>query len=153
MKLKFAVEEGDHITYLNGTLYSMLFVMIVIVYQSFIRENESAKWAHKHLLNLKTLQRVKSIRRQLEAYLKRFGIPIVSCNRDVELILKCLVSGYFMNTAKLHYDGTFRFLKSGSVPNSMELSIHPSSVLFRRIPQWVIFHEGSSYLHGFNLCL
>ncbi|KAI9202218.1 P-loop containing nucleoside triphosphate hydrolase protein [Polychytrium aggregatum] len=142
---KFAVEEGDHLTYLN-------------VYNAFIRSNRSAKWCYQHFLNHKSLQRAVSIRNQLSKYASRFGIPIQSAlrshNRDNSdgdddddmdgdddgsascQVRKCLVSGYFAQAARLQIDGTYK-----TVRDNVTLHIHPNSVLFQRSPPWIIFHE------------
>ncbi|KAI8825220.1 P-loop containing nucleoside triphosphate hydrolase protein [Fimicolochytrium jonesii] len=120
---KFAVEEGDHITYLN-------------VYNAFLRHNRSPKWCYHHLLNHKSLQRAVAVRAQLRKYLARFGMPIESANGDIDVIRKCIVSGYFSHAAKLRPDGSY-----GTVLHNEILHIHPNSVLFRRSPAWVVFHE------------
>ncbi|CAG8652276.1 2731_t:CDS:10, partial [Ambispora leptoticha] len=123
-KRKFAVEEGDHITLLN-------------VYKSFItRGKKSGRWCHEHGLNFRALTRAMSIRQQLAKYLKRFDVPLESCGNDTVKIRKCLVSGYFANAAKMMPDGTFRTIR-----DNVELHVHPSSVLFTRAVEWVIFHE------------
>ncbi|TPX58828.1 hypothetical protein SpCBS45565_g07893 [Spizellomyces sp. 'palustris'] len=122
-KRKFAVEEGDHITYLN-------------VYNAFLKNNKSAKWCYNHFLNHKTLQRVVSIRQQLRRYLGRFGMPFESCKGDIDILRKCIVSGYFSHAARLKPDGTY-----GTVLHNEVLHIHPNSVLFRRSPEWVVYHE------------
>lgn len=41
------------------------------------------------------MSRAVSIRKQLERYLERFKVPVVSCEDDSVRLRKCLVSGYF----------------------------------------------------------
>ncbi|KAK0532280.1 hypothetical protein OC834_002666 [Tilletia horrida] len=126
---KFTAEEGDHLTYLN-------------VYSAFINPRvgkQSAKWCARHRLNFKALSRAVSIRAQLEKYLLRWGLdPKVSCEGDAGRLRRCLVSGYFKNAAKMLPDGSYRSVRENAV-----LHVHPSSVLFTRVPstKWVIFHE------------
>ncbi|KAI8922517.1 P-loop containing nucleoside triphosphate hydrolase protein [Powellomyces hirtus] len=122
-KRKFAVEEGDHITYLN-------------VFNAFMKANRSARWCYNHFLNHKSLQRVINIRNQLRRYLTRFQMPILSCEGDINALRKCIVSGYFSHAARLKPDGTY-----ATVLHNQVLHIHPNSVLFRRAPSWVVFHE------------
>ncbi|KAI9105731.1 P-loop containing nucleoside triphosphate hydrolase protein [Phlyctochytrium arcticum] len=122
-KRRFSVEEGDHITYLN-------------VYNAFMNSHKSPKWCYNHFLNHKTMVRAVSIRQQLRRYLGRFEIPIRSCESDIDCLRKCLVSGYFSHAARLRPDGTY-----GTVLHNEILHIHPNSVLFRRSPSWVIYHE------------
>ncbi|RMJ28037.1 hypothetical protein PHISP_01065 [Aspergillus sp. HF37] len=130
---KFAVEEGDHLTYLN-------------VYQAFISKGKDAKWCRNNLLNYRSLQRAVSVRAQLKRYLERFGIMTEESlssshwqadpSRQVELIERCLTTGYFAHAAKMQPDGTFKPVSGG-----LTLHAHPSSLMFNRKADWVIFHE------------
>ncbi|TPX44185.1 hypothetical protein SeMB42_g03260 [Synchytrium endobioticum] len=124
-KRKLAVEEGDHITYIN-------------VYNAFLKSSKSRKWCAQRFINHSAMMRAVSVRSQLVKYLLRFKLdPTLSCNGDTVVLRKCLVSGYFSQAAKLNVDGTYRTVRDPDVV----LNIHPNSVLFRRSPAWVIFHE------------
>lgn len=103
---------------------------------AFIAKKQDAGWCHDNLLNNKSLKRALEIRNQIKRYCRRFRIPIQSCNGDTVAIRKCIVSGYFANAAQLQGDGTYRTLKENRT-----LHIHPSSVLFQVMPEWVIYHE------------
>ena len=102
---KFVAEEGDHLTLLN-------------VYNAFVNPRvgkQSAKWCANHRLNFKVLSRAVSIRGQLQKYMKRFHLPIESCEGDHARVRKCLVTGLFRNAAKLQPDGTYRSAKEQAV--------------------------------------
>lgn len=132
---KFAAEEGDHLTLLN-------------VYQSFVtRGKREAKWCHDHHLNFKSMQRAVSIRNQLRRYLERLGVKVddsvppskgsTPAETDkASNILKCLVTGFFSNAAKMQPDGTFR-----SVSGNVTMHVHPTSLLFNRKAEYVVFHD------------
>lgn len=133
---KFAAEEGDHLTLLN-------------VYQAFVTKGKKeAKWCRDNYLNFKSMSRSVSIRNQLKRYLERFGINVdESLGRDsavlraggvdkAEKIRRCLTSGFFAHAARMQPDGSFRTVDGGTV-----LYAHPSSLLFNRKADWVIFHE------------
>ncbi|KAF2172945.1 hypothetical protein M409DRAFT_35405 [Zasmidium cellare ATCC 36951] len=132
---KFAVEEGDHLTLLN-------------VYQAFVTKGKKdSKWCQQHYLNFKSMSRAVSIRNQLRRYLERFGIDVTESlgGNDVlraggrpkeESIRRCLTSGYFAHAARMMPDGTFRTVDGGTV-----LHAHPSSLMFNRKADWVIFTE------------
>ncbi|KAE8147245.1 P-loop containing nucleoside triphosphate hydrolase protein [Aspergillus avenaceus] len=132
---KFAVEEGDHLTYLN-------------VYQAFVTKGgKDPKWCRDNLLNYRSLQRAVSIRTQLKRYLERFGIetdetvnnPLythMGISQQPENIIRCLTTGYFAHAAKMQPDGTFK-----SASGDITLHAHPSSLMFHRKADWVIFHE------------
>ncbi|KAH7270672.1 P-loop containing nucleoside triphosphate hydrolase protein [Fusarium redolens] len=131
---KFAVDEGDHLTLLNA-------------YQAFVTKGrKEAKFCHENNLNFKSMSRAVSIRAQLKRYLERFSINIdetlagqASAEENVkkaEQIRRCLTSGYFAHAARMQPDGTFR-----NVEGNMVLHAHPSSLMFNRKADWVIFHE------------
>lgn len=120
---RFAVEEGDHLTYLN-------------VYQAFVTKGKKdSKWCRDNLLNYRSLQRAVSIRAQLKRYLERFGIQVdetlsasqrqADPSRKPEQIQRCLTTGYFAHAAKMQPDGTFKTVSGG-----LTLHAHPSSLMF-----------------------
>lgn len=130
---KFAVQEGDHLTLLN-------------VYQTFITKGrKDSKWCRDNYLNFKSMTRAVSVRAQLKRYLERFGInvdeslterkPEEASNKG-EQIRKCLTAGYFAHAARMQPDGTFKTVNGG-----VTLHAHPSSLMFNRKADWVIFHE------------
>ncbi|ORZ28195.1 P-loop containing nucleoside triphosphate hydrolase protein [Lobosporangium transversale] len=66
------------------------------------------------------------------------------------MIRKCLVSGYFAQAAKIAPDGThWTSVRESSTPRFSSLPgytptklwMHPTSILFKQAPKWVIFHE------------
>ncbi|KAI9849322.1 MAG: hypothetical protein M1837_004782 [Sclerophora amabilis] len=136
---KFAVEEGDHLTLLN-------------VYQAFVtRGKKDSKWCRDNYLNYKSMIRAVSVRAQLKRYLERFGIAVDETlsgrtaqgggggGADMdkgELIRKCLTTGFFAHAARMQPDGTFVTVSGGTT-----LHAHPSSLMFNRKADWVIFHE------------
>lgn len=94
------------------------------------------------------MNRVVQIRKQLKRYLKKFKVPIVSCKDDLDTIRKCVVSGYFSNAAQKQPDGSYKSIRGGQVRriksrvlNVKIMHIHPSSVLFKYPPEWVVFTE------------
>ena len=133
---KFAAEEGDHITLLN-------------VYKAFTTSGKKeSKWCHTNFLNYKSMTRAVSIRNQLKRYLEKFGIkvdeplaiskPAKAPMADVgksEAIRRCLTTGYFSYAARMRPDGSFQTV------NGTILWAHPSSLMFNRKADWVIFHE------------
>ncbi|XP_030068758.1 putative ATP-dependent RNA helicase DHX35 [Microcaecilia unicolor] len=121
---KFAVEEGDHLTMLN-------------VYEAFLKHNKSSQWCQEHFLNYKGLVRATVVREQLKKLLSKFKVPKKSSEGDPDPILRCIVSGFFANAAKLHSTGVYRTVRDGH-----ELRIHPTSVLYaEKPPQWIVFNE------------
>lgn len=133
---KFAAEEGDHLTLLNA-------------YTAFVtRGKKESRFCHENSLNFKSMSRAVSIRAQLKRHLERFGImadeSLASQPRPeqagqagkAEQIRRCLTAGYFAQAARMQPDGTYRNVAGGTV-----LHAHPSSLMFNRKADWVIFHE------------
>uniref|UniRef100_A0A1D1XQH4 RNA helicase n=1 Tax=Anthurium amnicola TaxID=1678845 RepID=A0A1D1XQH4_9ARAE len=125
-KQQFAVAEGDHVTYLN-------------VYKGFLASGKSPQWCHRNLINYQAMKKVVEIREQLSKLLKRLGIALKSCERETQAIRKAIVAGFFAHACRLEMfgqDGMYRSLRG-----SQEVFIHPSSVLYRVNPKWVIYHS------------
>lgn len=140
---KFAAQEGDHLTYLN-------------VFQAYVTKGKrDQKWCQQHHLNHKSLARAVSIRAQLKRHLERLGLNVPDVEgsgsnqaehlpNNAEMtrrILRCLTSGYFANVGKMNpMDGTFRPLSS-SKQNTITMYPHPTSLMFNRKADYVLFHE------------
>ncbi|RYC61514.1 hypothetical protein CHU98_g4684 [Xylaria longipes] len=126
---KFAAEEGDHLTLLN-------------VYQAFVTKGKKeSRFCHENYLNFKALTRAVSIRGQLKRYLERFGLSVDESAKahhegTADRVRRCLTTGYFAHAAKMQPDGSYRNVEGGTV-----LYAHPSSLMFNRKADWVIFHE------------
>lgn len=136
---KFAAEEGDHLTLLN-------------VYHAFVTKGKNqSQWCHENHLNFKSMTRAVSIRNQLRRYLERLGVKLLpdtgTTNTSgplttkpprppAEKILQCLVSGFFAHAAKMQPDGSFK-----SVSGNVTMHAHPTSLLFNRKAEYVVFHE------------
>lgn len=132
---KFIAQEGDHLTLLN-------------IFTAYIN-NRSPQWCHQHYFNARSLAKAVSVRAQLKRYLDKFAsdpstkrhskkddddmgkIPIE------ERIRRCIASGLFANAARMQPDGTFIGVGGGGG----RMWCHPSSVLFDRRVDWVVFEE------------
>uniref|UniRef100_A0A5B7BFG4 RNA helicase n=1 Tax=Davidia involucrata TaxID=16924 RepID=A0A5B7BFG4_DAVIN len=125
-KMRFAVAEGDHVTFLN-------------VYKGFLQSNKSSKWCHKNFINYHAMKKVIEIREQLRRIAQRLGIVLKSCESDMQVVRKAVTAGFFANACQLEafsHSGMYKTVRS-----SQEVYIHPSSVLFRVNPKWVIYHS------------
>ncbi|KAL6992438.1 ATP-dependent RNA helicase [Sarracenia purpurea var. burkii] len=125
-KLRFAAAEGDHITFLN-------------VYKGFLQSGKSSKWCHKNFVNYQAMRKVIEIREQLRRIAQRIGIILKSCEGDMQVVRKAVTSGFFANACNLEafsHNGMYKTVRS-----FQEVYIHPSSVLFRVNPKWVVYHS------------
>ena len=67
--------------------------------------------------------------------LDRYRFPVRSCGKDYQKICKAICSGFFTHTARRTNDGYVTLVDNQTV------SIHPSSALFQKNPEMVVYHE------------
>eukprot|EP01006_Ploeotia_vitrea_P017908 TRINITY_DN49148_c0_g1_i1.p1 TRINITY_DN49148_c0_g1~~TRINITY_DN49148_c0_g1_i1.p1 ORF type:complete len:854 (+),score=492.60 TRINITY_DN49148_c0_g1_i1:312-2564(+) len=122
-KAKFHQPEGDHLTLLT-------------VYKAWEQHKMSNAWCHENFLQSRSLRRAQDVRKQLVGIMDKYRLPIASCGKKYELVVKAIASGYFMNAAKKDPVEGYRTLVE-----NQPVFIHPSSALFNRQPEWVIYHK------------
>ncbi|XP_015943066.1 probable pre-mRNA-splicing factor ATP-dependent RNA helicase DEAH9 [Arachis duranensis] len=121
-KLRF----GDHVTFLN-------------VYKGFLQSGKSSQWCHKNYVNYHAMRKVLEVREQLKRIAQRIGIVLKSCESDMQVVRKAVTAGFFANTCRLEeysHNGMYKTIRG-----SQEVYIHPSSVLFRVNPKWIIYNS------------
>ena len=128
-KLNFSRPGGDHLALLN-------------VYNQWKENNYSESWCYDTYIQVRSMRRARDVKEQLAKICDRVNIdfkdPNLSLYEDEygTNIRKCFVSGYFYNAAKLTKNGMYRTVK-----NAHTVLVHPSSLLFKVQPEWVIYHE------------
>ncbi|CAH9114224.1 unnamed protein product [Cuscuta epithymum] len=123
-KSRFAAAEGDHVTFLN-------------VYKGFIQSKQSSKWCQNNFINYHAMKKVMEVREQLRRTALRLGLSLKSCEGDMLVLRKAITMGFFANACRLEpysHNGMYKTIRS-----SQEVYIHPSSILFRVNPKWVIY--------------
>ena len=121
---KFFQPEGDHITQLA-------------VYQAWKASKFSKPWCYENFVDERTMRGAQDVRKQLTTIMDRYGLPIESCGKNYTALRRAFVSGFFEHAAKK--DSQSDGYKT-IVENQM-VYIHPSSAVFQRHPDWVIYHE------------
>lgn len=88
-------------------------------------------------IQARSMQKASDIRDQLIELCERVEIEVNEepCG-DYTGIIKSFCSGYFFNAARLHTSGLYKTVK-----NSHSVHMHPSSVLFKEMPRWVVYNE------------
>lgn len=141
-RARFFQPEGDHLTLLN-------------VYQQWANSKFSNPWCHDNFLQSRALRRCQDVRKQLVSIMDRYRLPIEvqyksptsrdstsvltswqSCGRQWNRVRRAITSGYFTNAAKKDPQEGYRTLVEGQ-----PVYIHPSSSLFNRQPDWLIYHR------------
>ncbi|XP_060529448.1 ATP-dependent RNA helicase DHX8 [Cylas formicarius] len=122
-KAKFNQPEGDHLT-------------LLAVYNSWKNNKFSNAWCYENFVQIRTLKRAQDVRKQLLGIMDRHKLDVVSAERNTVRVQKAICSGFFRNAAKKDPQEGYRTLVDSQV-----VYIHPSSALFNRQPEWVIYHE------------
>lgn len=122
-KSKFHDPHGDHLTLLN-------------VYNSWKQNGYSKPWCFENFIQARSMNRAKDVRDQLVKIMERYKHPIVSCGRNTDKIRRALCSGFFRNAARKDPQEGYKTLTEGT-----PVYLHPSSALFGKQAEWVIYHD------------
>ena len=69
-------------------------------------------------------------------FICRHKLDVVSCGKTTSRAQKAITSGFFRNAARKDPQEGYR-----TVTDNQVVYIHPSSALFNRQPEWVVYHE------------
>jgi len=122
-KARFHQPEGDHLTLLT-------------VYNAWKNNKFSNPWCFENFIQARSMRRAQDIRKQLLGIMERYKHPITSCGKNYAKVCKAICSGFFSHAAKKDPQEGYKTLVEGT-----PVSIHPSSSLFNKNPEWVIYHE------------
>lgn len=128
-KERFFHEAGDHLTLLN-------------IWNQWKESGFSNLWCEDNFLQYRTLKRIKDVRSQLEALCIRVGAlsqDSRSIDSDVTKVQKAILSGFFVNVARLLKLGNNYVL----LKKNQQVFIHPSSRMFpvKPPPKLLLYHE------------
>ncbi|XP_014490699.1 pre-mRNA-splicing factor ATP-dependent RNA helicase DEAH10 [Vigna radiata var. radiata] len=133
----FSSPEGDHITLINVYRASNDFLEKRSMEMGIAKtEKVFRKWCKENYVNSRSLRHARDIHKQIKGHVEQMGLNLSSCGDDMLQFRRCLAASFFLNAAVKQPEGTYRALASGQV-----VQIHPSSVLFRKKPECVIFNE------------
>ncbi|KAJ3324084.1 DEAH-box ATP-dependent RNA helicase prp22 [Boothiomyces sp. JEL0866] len=121
-KAKFHQPEGDHLT-------------LLAVYEGWRNSNFSSGWCHENYIQNRSMRRAQDIRKQMHGIMERYRQDIVSCGRNYDNVRKAICGGFFRHAAKKDATEGYKTLVEGT-----PVHIHPSSALFNKQPEWVIYH-------------
>jgi len=122
-KAKFHDPHGDHLTLLN-------------VYNAWKQGGFSSPWCFENFIQFRSMKRAKDVRDQLLKIMQRYRHPVVSCGRDTQKVRQALCSGFFRNAARKDPQEGYKTLVEGT-----PVYLHPSSALFGKQAEWVIYTE------------
>ncbi|PGH02949.1 hypothetical protein AJ79_07486 [Helicocarpus griseus UAMH5409] len=121
-KAKFHDPHGDHLTLLN-------------VYNAWKNSRFSNPWCFENFIQARQMRRAQDVREQLVTIMERYKHQIVSCGRNTTKVRQALCSGFFRNAARKDPQEGYKTLIEGT-----PVYMHPSSALFGKAAEHVIFH-------------
>lgn len=122
-KAKFHQAEGDHITLLS-------------VYKGWEAAKFSNPWCFENFVQARSMKRAQDVRKQLVTIMDRYKLDVLSAGKNYKKICKAITAGFFTHAAKKDPQEGYRTLVDQN-----PVYIHPSSALFNKNPEWVIYHE------------
>ncbi|KAK2458998.1 pre-mRNA-splicing factor ATP-dependent RNA helicase DEAH1 [Trifolium repens] len=122
-KARFFQAEGDHLT-------------LLAVYESWKSKNFSGPWCFENFVQSRSLRRAQDVRKQLLTIMDKYKLDVVSAGKNFTKIRKAITAGFFFHAARKDPQEGYRTLVE-----NQPVYIHPSSALFQRQPDWVIYHE------------
>ncbi|KAK5449820.1 DEAH-box ATP-dependent RNA helicase prp22 [Exophiala xenobiotica] len=121
-KAKFHDPHGDHLTLLN-------------VYNAWKQSRYSDPWCFENFIQKRQIARGRDVRQQLVSIMQRYKHQIVSCGRNTLKVRQALCAGFFRNSARKDPQEGYKTLIEGT-----PVYMHPSSALFGKPAEHVIFH-------------
>lgn len=133
-KAKFHAPEGDLVT-------------LLAVYNGWKASKWSTPWLYENFIQARSMRRAQEVRKQLVGIMDRYKHDLVSCGSNYNRIRMAITAGFFRHAAKKDPTEGFKTLVEQT-----PVFLHPSSSLFNRAPQWVIYHElvltTKEYMHN-----
>ncbi|GKV42288.1 hypothetical protein SLEP1_g49706 [Rubroshorea leprosula] len=122
-RANFFQPEGDHLT-------------LLAVYEAWKARNFECRWCYENFVHSQSLSKAHNVRKQLIGIMERYKFDIVSAGKNFTKIRKAIAAGFFFHAARKDPQEGYRTLVE-----NQPVYIHPSSALFQRQPDWVIYHE------------
>nr|GME08786.1 probable pre-mRNA-splicing factor ATP-dependent RNA helicase DEAH5 [Ipomoea batatas] len=122
-RAKFFQPEGDHLT-------------LLAVYEAWKAKNFSGPWCFENFVQSRSLRRAQDVRKQLLSIMDKYKLDVVSAGKNFTKIRKAISAGFFFHGARKDPQEGYRTLVENQA-----VYIHPSSAVFQRQPDWVIYHE------------
>uniref|UniRef100_A0A7S0TD27 DEAD-box helicase OB fold domain-containing protein n=1 Tax=Elphidium margaritaceum TaxID=933848 RepID=A0A7S0TD27_9EUKA len=160
-KREFVHVAGDHLTLLN--------IFNAYKCKKTHKPHQLRAFCKSHYWDFATLQRTQQIRQQIERILSDitsrakqqqqqqqhvFSWMDHRCNDYYDSILKCLLSGFFMNVAVQGFGGKFWTFRVRTLDHAQNVkcveivdkaSCHPTSVYYKNNARtqrnWIMFHD------------
>ncbi|KAL7575772.1 hypothetical protein ACA910_003102 [Epithemia clementina (nom. ined.)] len=123
-------------------------IALLRCFSEWAQNDFSAMWCREHYIQVKSMQKARDIRTQLEALCDRVEIDhsVSADEDDIESVLKSITGGFFYHIAKLGKTGDYETIKQRKT-----VYIHPSSVLAHKkgnddegpppLSPWLLYYD------------
>ena len=92
------------------------------------------------------MKRAQEVRKQLVLIMSKYRHPIISCGPNIDRVRKALCAGFFKHSSKRDPQEGYKTLVEQT-----PVHLHPSSALFGKSPDYVIYHTllltSKEYMH------
>ncbi|KTW32501.1 uncharacterized protein T551_00591 [Pneumocystis jirovecii RU7] len=122
-KAKFHQPEGDHLT-------------LLAVYNAWKSNSFSNAWCYENFIQARSMKKAQDVRQQLLSIFQRYNYNVVSCGKNYDRVRRALISGFFSHASKKDPHEGYKTIVEGT-----PVYIHPSSAIFGKPAEWVIYHE------------
>lgn len=122
-RAKFFQPEGDHLTLLT-------------VYEMWKQHGYSVEWCFDNFIQARSLKRAQDVRKQLISIMEKYNFRVSSCRGEHKKIRKAITSGFFVHASRKDQQEGYR-----TISDNQAVYIHPSSALFNKNPDTVVYHE------------
>lgn len=122
-KQRFNHPEGDHLT-------------LLCVFNAWKNSGFSNAWCYENFIQARSMRRAMDIRKQMVGIMEKHHQNLLSCGYNYHQIRKAICAGFFSHAAKKDPQEGYKTLIEQT-----PVFIHPSSSLFNRSPEWVVYHE------------
>ncbi|EMR08977.1 hypothetical protein PNEG_02752 [Pneumocystis murina B123] len=122
-KARFHQPEGDHLT-------------LLAVYNSWKSNSFSNAWCYENFIQARSMRKAQDVRQQLLSIFQRYNYDVISCGKNYDRVRRALISGFFSHASKKDAHEGYKTIAEGT-----PVYIHPSSSIFGKPVEWVIYHE------------
>ncbi|KAF9588436.1 hypothetical protein IFM89_010195 [Coptis chinensis] len=122
-RAKFFQPEGDHLT-------------LLAVYEAWKAKNFSGPWCFENFVQSRSLRRAQDVRKQLLTIMDRYKLDVLTAGKNFTKIRQAIAAGFFFHAARKDPQEGYKTLVE-----NQPVYIHPSSALFQRQSDWVLYHE------------
>jgi ATP-dependent RNA helicase DHX8/PRP22 len=87
-------------------------------------------------VHVRAMKRAQDVRKQMMDIMERYKLPVLSSGSEYAKVRKAIAAGFFAHAARRDPKEGYKTLVDGQ-----SVFIHPSSALFNKNPEWVVYHE------------